>query len=101
VAELGLGDGVAGWRILVSVSCACGRRISLPNLSASVCSRLLRAVLALEGLVGHALAELLDTVDLLGLEAVQGLLLLVSACVRECNWVIEKVGAPSGRVWAA
>jgi hypothetical protein len=65
------------------------------------CGRLLRAVLALEGLVGHTLAELLDTVDLLGLEAVQGLLLLVSAYVRGGFLVIERVGAPFGRVWAA
>jgi hypothetical protein len=63
--------------------------------------RLLRAVLALEGLVANALAELLDTVDLLGLEAVQGLLMLVSAYVREMILVVVKVSAPAGGVWAA
>jgi hypothetical protein len=63
--------------------------------------RLLRAVLALEGLVGHTLAELLDTVDLLGLEAVEGLLLLVSAYVRGVILAMGDMGAPFGRVWAA
>jgi hypothetical protein len=63
--------------------------------------RLLGAVLALEGLVSHTRAELLDAVDLVGLEAVQFLLLLVSACFLEAILAIGEVGAPEGRVWAA
>jgi hypothetical protein len=63
--------------------------------------RLLGAVLALEGLVSHTRAELLDAVDLVGLEAVQFLLLLVSACFLEALLAIGEVGAPEGGVWAA
>ena len=103
VAELGLGDGVAGCarlgqRFLLAPGVAV---VFLSAFGLGGCGRLLRAVLALEGLVGHTLAELLDTVDLLGLEAVQGLLLLVSAYVRGVVLVVVEVGAPFGRVWAA
>jgi hypothetical protein len=74
--------------------------VSVPRLQ-SFGNRLLRAVLALEGLVSDTLAELLDTVDLLRLEAVEGLLLLVSANVRVAILEIVEVGAPFGGVWAA
>ena len=87
MAELGLGDGVAVARASWSANCACGRRHVFRLESFG--DRLLGAVLALEGLVSHTLAELLDTVDLLGLEAVEGLLLLVSAFVRETFLGVE------------
>jgi hypothetical protein len=87
VAELGLGDGVAVARASWSANCACSRR----HVFRLECfgNGLLGAVLALEGLVSHTLAELLDTVDLLRLEAVEGLLLLVSAFVREAILRVE------------
>jgi hypothetical protein len=78
--------------------CVAAVSVSRPR---SFGGRLLRAILALEGLVSDTLAELLDTVDLLRLEAVEGLLLLVSANVRVAILEIVEVGAPFGGVWAA
>lgn len=64
-------------------------------------SRLLGTVLALERLVRHAGAPLLDTVGTLRLEAVLGLSFCVSASVLRAALVDLVGSAPAGWLWAA